>query len=123
MLKSKSLLSSQSNMFYLIQTDLAKAADVTVTDRTETSLTVNVTEAPGNWKNFSVNCEPASSKNNPGTATCIPPDTCTCGGLTSGEKYTIKVYTTRTGFTPVKSDREDQDVTGIIIIIIIIIMC
>ena len=103
-------------MFFLFQIDLAKVAGVTVTDRTETSLTVRVTEAPGNWDSFNVTCEPASSGNNPGRATCIPPNTCTCIGLTSGEKYTVKAYTTRTGFTPVKSDREDQDVTGIIII-------
>ena len=98
---------------FFFQIDLAKAPDVTVTDRNETSLTVKVTEAPGNWDNFNVSCEPDSSGNNPDTATCVPPNTCICGGLTSGEKYTVKVYTTRAGFTPVKSDQEKEDITGI----------
>ena len=98
----------------MLQTELAKTADVTVTDRTETTLTVYVTEAPGNWDNFSVTCEPASSGNKRGMTTCVPSTTCSCDGLTSGEKYTVKAFTTRTGFTPVKSDQEKAEITGII---------
>ena len=86
---------------------------VEVIARTETTLTVNVTKAPGNWDYFRVTCEPnPPSTSKRGTATCTPPDPCVCPDLTAGEKYTVTVVTVRERFNNVLSDIAAEDVTG-----------